>query len=75
MTEINTKTFVVVVKFITVSSFGHIQTNSGNSGNFFFGQVQRIHIRRCLEFSHAHRFWSNSFGHLHSVMLTFLVKG
>ena len=38
----------------------------------FFSQVQRIHVRRCLEFGHVHRFQSNSFGHLHSVMLTFL---
>ena len=41
--------------------------------DYFFGQVQGIHVRRCLEFGHVHRFWSNSFGHLHLIMLTFLI--
>ena len=35
-------------------------------GNFFdfFGQVQRIHVRRCQEFGHVHRIQSSSFGHV-----------
>ena len=39
---------------------------------YFFGEVQRILVRCCLDFGHVHRFRSYSFGHLHSDMLTFL---
>ena len=42
---------------------------------YIFGHVHHVKVRLCQFFGRVHKFWSNSFGHLHSVMLTTLYGG
>ena len=39
---------------------------------YILGHVHHIKVRGCQVFGHVHKFWSYSFGHLYSVMLTTL---
>ena len=45
-----------------------------HSGNIYyiFSHVHHVKVCRCQFFGHVRKFWSNSFSHLHSVMLTTL---
>ena len=40
----------------------------------YFRSSSKVNVRRCEFFGHVQNFWSYSYGHLESVMLTFIFK-
>ena len=53
-------------------SYSPVKVHRCGNIYYIFGHVHHVKVCRCQFFGHVHKFWSNSFGHLHSVKLTFL---